>query len=239
MGTLRYEKPENAKVGLITVVTDDGTRSDRWELGDRTAFQWGHCGPLPNSDGSILAAALMEPKGPALFVWHPFGDRAPSLVHRGPVTSLAWRPDGKALAWLSNDGVYCGDPERGALAPERTFERATILRWSPDGGTLAVVDSFRRIHLFAPGSADLPRILRGHTLLIRALDWSPDGSRIASGGNDHVVKIWDVASGRETLTLPASGDICGLCWRQDGKALAALSSDGVVTVWSSELDSKR
>jgi WD40 repeat protein len=31
---------------------------------------------------------------------------------------------------------------------------------------------------------------RGHSLEVNAVAWSPDGSRVASGGNDHAVQVW-------------------------------------------------
>ena len=31
--------------------------------------------------------------------------------------------------------------------------------------------------------------------------FSPDGRRIVSGGDDGTVKVWDAATGKETLTL--------------------------------------
>ena len=33
---------------------------------------------------------------------------------------------------------------------------------------------------------DLP----GHADEVFAVDWSPDGSRVASGGKDRVIKLW-------------------------------------------------
>jgi hypothetical protein len=43
--------------------------------------------------------------------------------------------------------------------------------------------------------------LRGHTQDVRSVAWSPDGTRLASAGNDGSLRIWDPASGREIHTL--------------------------------------
>src|SRR5262249_22641735 len=43
--------------------------------------------------------------------------------------------------------------------------------------------------------------LRGHVKRVAAVAYSPDGKRIASGGFDDTVKVWDAATGQEAMTL--------------------------------------
>ena len=43
--------------------------------------------------------------------------------------------------------------------------------------------------------------LRGHADVVTSVAFSPDGKRFVSGSRDNTLKVWDAASGRETLTI--------------------------------------
>jgi WD40 repeat protein len=68
---------------------------------------------------------------------------------------------------------------------------------------------------------------------VYSLAFSPDGKALASGSADRAVKLWDVASGKETATLKGRHEkaVCFVRFTEDGKALIAASYDGVVERW--------
>src|SRR5260370_30012387 len=41
---------------------------------------------------------------------------------------------------------------------------------------------------------------RGHAGSVYAVAWSPDGARLASGGGDNTVQVWDAATGSHVFT---------------------------------------
>ena len=67
---------------------------------------------------------------------------------------------------------------------------------------------------------------------MRALAYSPDGTTLATGGEDGEVKLWDPASGRERASLPGHTDmVTCLAFSARGGILATGSLDTTVKIW--------
>ncbi len=72
----------------------------------------------------------------------------------------------------------------------------------------------------------------GHAGTVFAIACAPDGTRIATGGSDHTVRIWDAQSFTEIVQLRGhTSYVWSLAFSPDGSLLASGSGDGTVRVW--------
>jgi WD40 repeat protein/tRNA A-37 threonylcarbamoyl transferase component Bud32 len=168
-------------------------------------------------------------------------------AHEGDVLCLAYRPGGKQFASGGADGLvhlWSADGKKIELkAPMKHGGPVTALAYHPTAPVLATASADRIIRLWSADTGELlmdkggPKELRGHTHAVTALAFSPDanGSRLASGSEDATIKLWDPATGQETLTLRGhTQGITSLAFSPDGKRLASSSWDQTIRIWDGE-----
>ena len=89
------------------------------------------------------------------------------------------------------------------------------------------------IHTLTWRTARPSEVAHAHAAAVRALTFSPDGTRLASGSNDRTARLWDTLTGEEVLTLRGHMDqLRSVAFSPDGRCLASGSDDRTVKVWT-------
>jgi cell division cycle protein 20 (cofactor of APC complex) len=147
------------------------------------------------SKNNLLAVAL----GSSVYVWNvPTGDITKLVNGEGSdntITSVSWMQEGNVLAVGSNDCVvslYDFETQKKMRTMKGMHEtRVGALAWNRH-----ILSSGSRsgsiVHHDVRVQQHVVSRLEGHEQEVCGLKWSADGTQLASGGNDNVVKIWDL-----------------------------------------------
>jgi WD40 repeat protein len=151
---------------------------------------------------------------------------------RSPVLALAFSPDGRALAEASADQSgrrwRLGD-ERSTLtlppAPSAILSAAI----AANGGRTAWGDYSGTVGVTARGRELATATL--HTEGVDAVALTADGRRVASGGDDGTVQVWDESSAAPAVMTGSRGSVLAVAFSPDGRLVASGGRDGTVRVW--------
>ncbi len=121
--------------------------------------------------------------------------------HTASVARIGWSPDGTRIASASNDQtVQVWDAKTGKALLTYKGQAAPIwaVAWSPDSkrivsgtgaaGSTGPVTTNNSIKVWNAMTGQTLLTYTGSPGQAYGLAWSPDGTRIASGGDDHIVK---------------------------------------------------
>jgi hypothetical protein len=186
---------------------------------------------------------------------------APPAAYPFPVTvtALAFSPDGKKLVVSGHHELTVWDVASGKLEKRISTRtrRALAMLFLPDG-KLAVAggrpgeEGDVRIYDINGGT---PKTVNGVVVLdgvndpkvmlkqlldaddeVQCLALSADGKKLASGGCDRIVNVWDLSPGYAAAKLEQSIEnhadwVFGVAFSPDGKRLLTCSRDKTAKVW--------
>ena len=196
-----------------------------WDVAEDRSIQQS---PIPNAssltfspDGKTLAYGNNEG---TLTLWDVGAGSSLGQTLEGDATTLTFSPDGKRVAFGTNDRkIMIWDISAGKLIsqfPEANVDHTAL---SPDGRTLAIV-SGTTIKLLDVTTGIIDHSLEGHTQVVTALAFSPDGKTLASGSNDTTIILWDVKTGNKGQPLEGhTQPVTTIVFSPDGEKFASGS----------------
>ena len=156
----------------------------------------------------------------------------PPVYYSPPViTALAISPDGGTMAISGYHEILLHKSGGGLIARlPGLADRIHSLAFTPDGKTLVAVGGsparFGEIQIWDPDARKQRHsiVVTNDTLFGASL--SPDGSKLAVGGADKSIRIYDVASGKEIRKMDHHEDwVFGTVFGVDGKRLVSVGRD--------------
>lgn len=168
----------------------------------------------------------------------------PPLEHKATVRAAAFSPDGKTVLSADNNGtltIWDVSDRRSLQQFEQGFEYVTSMTLDPRGQWAAIAgcantnefDECRenKIVLLDVVQNSAPQSITT-TTQINSVAFSPNGTQLAGGGSDGMIRLWDAVTGREIQQLTGHTDrINAITFSPDGAMIASGSADSTVRLW--------
>jgi WD40 repeat protein/tetratricopeptide (TPR) repeat protein/tRNA A-37 threonylcarbamoyl transferase component Bud32 len=183
-------------------------------------------------DGTRLAAAGWEG---LVKVWEAASGKEALSFQGHPKTlySVAWSPDSQRLATGSHHDGTVGLWSAATGKPIRILRGHTApvlsVVWSPDGTRVASA-GYDAVKVWEAATGTQTFDFSGD--LFFAVAWSAKGMKLAAAGEFSKIRVWDMPTGKEMLTLTGhAATVRALAWSPDGRQVASASLDRTIKVW--------
>lgn len=190
--------------------------------------QYGKAQTTPQSDIYSLGATLHQ-----LLTGD---DPSEAPFHFAPL-QLHGHPTPIALAKLIMQMVEIDEGKRPAnMAGVKQELQRIIIQIASGKFTTAPPSSLSQPAQYLPPLGTVYGIHHGHADSVRAISWSPDGTRIASAGNTSTIQVWNARGGNSDRSIFTytnhTNNIRSLAWSPDGTRIVSASEDRTVQVWN-------
>jgi WD40 repeat protein len=232
-----------AAAELVVSASEDGTVRLWTTIGAKETRSMAHGAPVVGL--AVSAAAQLVAGGGAdgqVKVWRlSDGGLIRGLTaHSKPVFAMEFSKDGKELVTGGEDQtVLVWDPQSGQLLHRFSGHAGPVIcaGFGPSNGMVLSASADKTVKVWnAEGAWGPPIDLGPFVDRVTALDFSPDGKLLATGGGQPAssgeVIIWDVATAKKVSVFGSahSDTVLGAAFSPDGKFLATTAADKFLKV---------
>jgi WD40 repeat protein len=174
----------------------------------------------------------------------------PPAAHAAPAAPLrTWALDGEPITWLaySRDGTWLAASTRKGVVgifraghdesaarlvtarPDRSAE-ITAVAIAPDGSRVAIAPASAPPEIWDVATGTRRAVLATRFGGANALEFSPDGTRLASADEDTALRLYDADGRLRATTDDLLLEPFALAFTADGTQLAVAGADKTVTV---------
>lgn len=172
-------------------------------------------------NGALVAAAGWDG---TVRIWNVATGRQEHVLqgYRGIPGGVAFSPDGRS--------VVCGGLDCVVRIWDLSTEQSRTLRDPSLEGPDPGVTNIRMFPDAARPGEETDGV--SHSWSLRCVAYNPDGSLIASGGDDFLIKLWDAESGKLRATLAGhSSSVLSIEFARSGDRLISGASDKTIRQW--------
>jgi WD40 repeat protein/DNA-binding SARP family transcriptional activator len=252
-GALRIWNAETGEVVFTLVGHDDEILDVDWSADGSRIASSGADSTVRVWDARVgdELLALHGLSLPLAVAWSPSGERLVAaegifavrvwdlskagirLGNRGVTIDAQWSPDMSMIAttgagslahiWDSATGELLRTFSGHALDAD-PFQGTWFFSWSPSGEFIVTTGEDHAARVWDPRSGIEQQVFLHNDVLVHDADWSPDGTRIATGTGGvprGAIYVWDVATGDLHNTFGKECAITSPSWSPDGKQIVS------------------